>query len=270
MEKPLIDTCVLTIAGSDSCGGSGAQADLNTFAAFGVYGASVITAVAARNTVEVTAIEPVSDRMIISQLESVLEDLPVGAIKIGALPSVAGIAVLGEQLAGLTPRIPMVVDPVVIEPKGKELSGEFILEALQNHLFPFATLITPNLEEARILTGKKITSVPEMESAARELLEYGPEAVLLKGGTFDGTGITDILVTRTHTEHYTHRVFKGRFHGTGCALSSAVAVQLARDVALSEAVPIAIDYVQQCLASSRAPVKGHAGLLGYCPESKFG
>ena len=267
MDKPLIDRSVLTIAGSDSCGGSGIQADLNTFAAFGVYGASVITAVAARNTVEVRAVEPVSDLMVVSQVESVMEDLPVGAIKIGALPSVAGITVLGEHLAGLDPRVPMVVDPVVIEPKGKELSGDFILEALQNHLFPLATLITPNLEEARILTSMKIESIPEMENAARELLCFGSEAVLLKGGKFEGSEITDILVTQQGVERYTHPAFTGRFHGTGCALSSAVAAQLARDVPLKEAVEIAIAYVQECLASSRAPVKGHAGLLGYCPRN---
>ncbi len=266
MEKPLIDRSVLTIAGSDSCGGSGIQADLNTFAAFGVYGASVVTAVAARNTVEVAAVEPVSDRLIVSQVESVMDDLPIGAIKIGALPSVAGITVLGEHLAGLKPRVPMVVDPVVIEPKGKELSGEFILEALQNHLFPLATLITPNLEEARILTGMKIVNVHEMEDAARDLLRFGSEAVLLKGGKFRGPEITDLLVTREGTERFTHPTFPGIFHGTGCALSSAVAAQLARDVPLAEAVKIAIGYVQECLASSRAPVKGHAGLLGYCPR----
>jgi hydroxymethylpyrimidine/phosphomethylpyrimidine kinase len=267
MEKPLIDTAVLTIAGSDSCGGSGIQADLNTFAAFGVHGASIITAVTARNTVQVAAVEPVSDRMIVSQLESVLEDLPVGAIKIGTLPSVAGIAVLGEQLADLNPRIPMVVDPVVIEPQGKELSGEFILEALQGHLFPLATLITPNLEEAQVLTGIKISGIKDMEAAARELLSYGPDAVLLKGGKFDSPSITDLLVTREETMEYTHNAFPGVFHGTGCALSSAVAAQLARGVSLAEAVQVAIDYVQECLAASRAPVKGRAGLLGYCPRN---
>lgn len=267
MKKPVIDRSVLTIAGSDSCGGSGIQADLNTFAAFGVYGASVVTAVAARNTVEVAAVEPVSDRMIVSQVESVMDDLPIGAIKIGALPSVAGITILGEHLAALKPRVPMVVDPVVIEPKGRELSGEFILEALQSHLFPLATLITPNLEEARILTGAKIQSVQEMESAARDLLEFGSEAVLLKGGKFKGPKITDMLVTREGCHRYVHGSHPGLFHGTGCALSSAVAAQLARDVPLATAVEVAIAYVQECLANSRAPVKGHAGLLGYCPRN---
>jgi len=267
MKTSVIERSVLTIAGSDSCGGSGIQADLNTFAAFGVYGASVVTAVAARNTIEVQAVEPVSDRMIVSQVESVMEDLPICAIKIGALPSVPGISVLGELLASLNPPIPMVVDPVVIEPSGKELGGEIILEALQNHLFPLATLITPNREEAQILTGRKINCMSDMEAAARELLQFGSEAVFLKGGKFETDEITDILLTRDKLFTYTHPSFKGRFHGTGCALSSAVAAELAKGTPLAGAVSSAVDYVQDCLENSRAPVKGRVGLLGYCPRN---
>ena len=134
MQTPTIERAVLTIAGSDSCGGSGIQADMNTFSAFGVYGASVITAVTARNTIGTQAVEPVSDRMIIDQIESVLEDLPICAIKTGMLPSVPGIAVLGELLRQQNPRIPMVVDPVVIEPKGRKLTGDAALEAVENHV----------------------------------------------------------------------------------------------------------------------------------------
>jgi len=267
MQKPVIERAVLSIAGSDSCGGSGIQADMNTFAAFGVYGASVITAVTARNTLEVRAVEPVSDRLILDQVESVMEDLPISAIKIGALPSVAGISVLGELLSSLNPRIPVVVDPVVIEPRGKELGGEVILEALQNHLFPLATLITPNREEAEILTGKKILCMADMESAARELLAYGSVGVFLKGGSFGSREMIDLLLTGEGTTTYTHRSFEGLFHGTGCALSSAVAAGLARGRALDEAVREAVDYVQQCLGHSRAPMKGRAGLLGFHPNN---
>jgi hydroxymethylpyrimidine/phosphomethylpyrimidine kinase len=265
MKTPLIERAVLTISGSDSCGGSGIQADLNTFAAFGVYGAAVVTAVAARNTIEIQAVELVSDRMIVSQVESVLEDLPICAIKIGALPSVPGISVLGELLAALKPRIPLVVDPMVIEPKGKELGGEITLEAVLNHLFPLAALITPNCEEAQVLTGRKINSTSDMEAAASELLEYGSDAVLLKGGKFETGNITDFLLTREGSFTYTHPSFKGRFHGTGCALSSAVTAELAKGALLSEAVSSAVDYVQECLGNSRAPAQGRAGLLGYCP-----
>lgn len=266
MQAPVIDRSVLTIAGSDSCGGSGIQADMNTFAAFGVYGASVITAVTARNTIDIQAVEPVSDRMIVDQMESIMEDLPICAIKTGMLPSVPGIAVLGEILGQLIPPIPMVVDPVVIEPKGKELTGETILEAVKNHLFPLATVITPNREEAEVLTGNAISSMEDMKAAARKLLELGPGAVFLKGGQFDGGDITDILLTRDELLAFSHPAFEGRFHGTGCALSSAIAAGLAMDKPLPEAVNDAVEYVQDCLRNSLAPVKGHLGLLGHQPR----
>ena len=265
MQSPLIERSVLTIAGSDSCGGAGIQADLNTFAAFGVYGASVITAVTARNTLGVQALEPVSDRLIVAQMESVLEDLPIRAIKTGMLPSVAGIAILGEMLETRELRIPMVVDPLVIEPDERELSGDAALEAIQNHLFPLATVITPNLEEAGVLTGVRIADMDGMEAAAHELLDRGPHAVFLKGGCFDGQDITDILLTRDGVQRFTHRAFDGRFHGTGCALSSAVAAGLALDKSVPEAVQDAVDYVQACLENSLAPVKGRLALLGHKP-----
>ncbi|MBT8060345.1 MAG: bifunctional hydroxymethylpyrimidine kinase/phosphomethylpyrimidine kinase [Gammaproteobacteria bacterium] len=265
MQTPVLERSVLTIAGSDSCGGAGVQADLGTFAAFGVYGASVVTAVTARNTMTVQAVEPVSDLMIVAQMESVLEDLPIRAIKTGMLPSVAGIAILGELLERQDPLLPMVVDPVVIEPEGKKLTGETALEAIQNHLFPLATLITPNREEAEVLTGMNIRNMDDMVAAARELLDRGPQAVFLKGGRFGGDEITDILLTREGQYDYSHRAFEGRFHGTGCALSSAVAAGLALDRTLAEAVQDAVDYVQDCLENSVSPVKGRLGLLGHKP-----
>ena len=262
MQAPVIERSVLTVAGSDSCGGAGIQADLNTFAAFGVYGASVITAVTARNTLAIEAVEPVSDHMIVAQMESVLEDLPVSAIKIGMLPSVPAIAILGEFLKQQR-TVPTVVDPVVIEPEGSRLTGETALEAIQNHLFPLATLITPNLEEARVLTGMTIGNMQQMEDAAGELLERGSSAVFLKGGRFGGEEITDILLTRDGIVRYTHPAFESRFHGTGCALSSAVAAGLALGRPLTEAVQDGVDYVQACLRNSIAPVKGRIGLLGH-------
>lgn len=268
MHAPVIERAVLTIAGSDSCGGSGVQADMNTFSAFGVYGASVVTAVSARNTLGTQAVEPVSDRMIVDQMESVLVDLPIRAIKTGMLPSVPGIAVLGEILRQQNPRIPMVVDPVVIEPKGKELTGDMALEAVENHLFPLAALITPNREEAEVLTGMSIDSMEDMESAARELLSRGSRAVLLKGGHFGGEEIIDVLLTPEGLVTFPHPTFEGRFHGTGCALSSAVAAGLALDSPLREAVGDAVDYVQACLQNSVAPVKGHLGLLGHGPVKR--
>ena len=267
MKTPVIERSVLTIAGSDSCGGAGTQADLNTFAAFGVYGASVITAVTARNTLGVSDFEPVSDRLIVAQIEAVLEDLPVRAIKVGSIPSVAGIAILGELLESQAAPLPLVVDPVVIEQEERNLSaGDTVLEAIQNHLFPLASVITPNLEEARVLTGQKIVDMEGMETAARELLTRGAGAVLLKGGKFDGNTVHDILVDASGTQLFTHQAFPGRFHGTGCALSSAIAAGLALEKSLPEAVQDAIAYVQSCLENSLAPVKGRLALLGHSPH----
>ena len=265
MQESVIETSVLTIAGSDSCGGAGIQADLNTFAAFGVYGASVVTAVTARNTLGVQAVEPISDHMIVDQLESVFEDLPITAIKTGMLPSVAGITILGEILARNDPVIPMVVDPVVIEPEGKKLTGDTALEAIQTHLFPLATLITPNREEAEVLTGMTIKSMEDMETAARELWTRGSQAVFLKGGRFGGDEITDLLISKDGMLSYRHGAFEGRFHGTGCALSSAVAAGLALGSSLPKAVQDAVDYVQLCLQNSLTPVKGQLGLLRHKP-----
>ena len=267
MQTPLIERSALTVAGSDSCGGAGAQADLNTFAAFGVYGASVITAVTARNTLGVSDFEPVSDRLIVAQIESVLEDLPVRAIKVGSIPSVAGIAILGELLESQPNSVPLVVDPVVIEAEERKLTaGDRVLEAVKNHLFPLATVITPNLEEARVLTGLKIEDMEGMEAAARDLLTRGPGAVLLKGGRFEGDTVHDILVDEHGTQLFSHRAFAGRFHGTGCALSSAIAAGLALEKSLPEAVQDGIAYVQTCLENSLAPVKGRLALLGHSPR----
>jgi hydroxymethylpyrimidine/phosphomethylpyrimidine kinase len=239
---------------------------MNTFAAFGVYGASVITAVSARNTLETRAVEAVSDHVIVAQIECVLTDLPICAIKIGMLPSIPGIAVLGEILQQLQPGIPMVVDPVVIEPPGKKLSRDVTLEAIENHLFPLATVITPNLKEAEILTGMPIRNMADMEAAAHKLLGRGSAAVFLKGGQFRNNEIIDLLLTPDGVQTFKHASFDGLYHGTGCALSSAVAAGLALEKPLPEAVGDAVDYVQDCLRFSQTPVKGHLGLLGHKPR----
>lgn len=266
MNTPVIERSVLTIAGSDSCGGAGVQADLATFAAFGVYGASVITSVAARNTLGVQALEAVSDRMIVAQMESVLADLPIRAIKVGMMPSVAAIAILGELLADQERPVPLVVDPVVVEPEERKLAGDTQLEAIRDHLFPLAAVVTPNLEEARGLTGLAIRSMAEMRAAAQALLEQGARAVFLKGGRFDGSDITDLLLTPGSVQPFRHRAHPGRFHGTGCALSSAIAAGLALGKDLPGAVQDAVDYVQACLENSRSPVSGRLALLGHKPR----
>jgi hydroxymethylpyrimidine/phosphomethylpyrimidine kinase len=266
MQSPLIDKSVLTITASDSCGGTGIQADLNTFAAFGVHGATVVTAVAAQNTMGIQAVEPVSDRQIIAQLESVLEDLPIRGIKTGLLPSVACIGILGEILATQDPAIPLVVDPVAISVTGTKLTGDTAFEALRNHLFPLAALITPNLEEASVLCGIPIKTLDAAEKAAAALLEFGPMAVLLKGRHLGKNEITDILMTADGMTRFKHPARQGRFHGTGSTLSAAIAANLALKYSVEESVRQAVDYVQSCLTNSLAPLSGHVGLLGH-PKS---
>jgi len=263
MHAPVIERSVLTVAGSDSCGGAGIQADLSTFAAFGVYGASVVTAVTARNTLGVRAVERISDRLVVAQIEAVLEDLPIRAIKTGMLPSVAGIAILGELLERQSPRLPLVVDPVVVEADDEKLTGEAALQAVQDHLFPLATLVTPNLEEAAVLAGMAIDSAARMQSAAERLLERGAAAVLLKGGRFENDVVTDLLVTPQGSRAFRHAAFPGRFHGTGCVLASAVAAGLALERPLEVAVEDAIDYLQSCLQDSVSAVSGRLALLGH-------
>jgi hydroxymethylpyrimidine/phosphomethylpyrimidine kinase len=265
-QTTVIERSALTISGSDSCGGAGIQADLTTFAAFGVYGASVLTAVTARNTLGCHAVEPVSDRLVVNQLEAVLADLPIRAVKIGMIPSVPGISVLAGLLQLQDPPIPLVVDPAVLDPESRELGGAAALDTIRDHLFPLATVITPNLEEAEALTGRPIRSPGDMTAAARELLDHGPAAVFLKGGRFGHGEVTDFLVTRTATSPFTHRAFQGRYHGTGCALSSAVAAGLALGNSLEKAIEDAVAYVQACLQNSLAPIRGHIALLGHLPR----
>ncbi len=263
MQSPLIEQSVLTITASDSCGGTGIQADLNTFAAFGVHGATAVTAVAAQNTLGIQAVEQVSDRQIVAQIESILEDLPICAIKTGMLPSVAGIGILGEILAAQEPAIPLVVDPVVVSVSGIKLAGTTAFEALCNHLFPLATVITPSIREAIALSGMPIETVSDMEKAAAILLQTGPGGVLLKGRNLGRDKITDILLTPQGVTRFSHPARKDRYHGTGSTLSAAIAANLALGKTLEESVGQAVDYVQSCIANSVAPVSGHLGLLGH-------
>jgi len=262
-QSPLIEQSVLTITASDSCGGTGIQADLYTFAAFGVHGASVVTAVAAQNTLGIQAIEAVSDRQIVAQLESVLEDLPVRAIKTGLLPSVAGIGILGDILISQEPAIPLVVDPVALSVHGRKLTGTTAFEALCDHLFPLAAVITPSIPEAEALTGMTIETLDDMVKAALMLLEVGPGAVLMKGRQLGGDEITDILLTPDGVTRFIHPARPERFHGTGSTLSAGIAANLALDQSLEESVSQAVDYVQSCIANSVSPVSGHIGLLGH-------
>jgi hydroxymethylpyrimidine/phosphomethylpyrimidine kinase len=248
----------LTVAGSDSSGGAGIQADLKTFSAFGVYGASVITALTAQNTLGVHGIHAVPAGFVAAQLEAVLSDLDVAAIKTGMLAD-AGIV---EAVAGAlreVPSLPLIVDPVMVATSGDVLLRPEAVGALQREIMPLATLVTPNLAEAALLLGRsRAGSEAQMLDQARALLRLGCRAVLLKGGHAGGEAAIDVLVDAAGAERLAlPRLDTPHTHGTGCTLSAAIAALLARGAPLAEAVRRAKAYVWQGLQHGRGLGVGH-------------
>ena len=248
----------LTIAGSDSSGGAGIQADLKTFSAFGVYGASAITALTAQNTRGVAGVEPVAASFVVAQIEAVLADLHVGAIKTGMLAN-AGIVEAVAHCLRAAPRRPLVVDPVMVATSGDLLLEADAVETIKRQLIPLANLITPNLPEAAWLLGAK----PAGDDAqaiehAKALHALGCGAVLLKGGHGAGETAVDILCDGEGVERFVRpRIDTPHSHGTGCTLSAAIAALLAQGVALREAVARAKAYVWQALEAGRTLGVGH-------------
>ena len=243
---------VLTIAGSDSGGGAGIQADLRSISANGGFGASVVTAVTAQNTHSVTMAEELSPELISAQFDAVLGDLPVAAAKSGML---ASNAVIEAVAAGLQ-RHPVpyfVLDPVMVSKSGSRLLNEDATDALRQRLFPLATVVTPNLHEAEVLGQRAVRSVKDAEEVGRLLLDYGPSAVLVKGGHLLAERATDVLVTSDGSQ-----VIPGEWidtthtHGTGCTYSAAIATHLARGRPLLEAVKLAKGYVTEAIRSGFA------------------
>ncbi len=248
----------LTIAGSDSSGGAGIQADLKTFSAFGVYGASAITALTAQNTRGVAGVEPVAASFVVAQIEAVLADLDVGAIKTGMLAN-AGIVEAVARCLRAVQRRPLVVDPVMVATSGDLLLAADAVETIKRQLIPLANLITPNLPEAAWLLGAK----PAGDDAqaiehAKALHALGCGAVLLKGGHGAGETAVDILCDGEGVEPFVRaRIDTPHSHGTGCTLSAAIAALLAQGVALREAVARAKAYVWQALEAGRTLGVGH-------------
>lgn len=240
----------LTIAGSDSGGGAGVQADLKAFSAAGVYGASVITAITAQNTVAVTAVHEVPADVVRAQLDAVLGDLGVDAIKIGMLFSPAIIEEVAGALA--TYNGPVVLDPVMIAKSGDALLQDAAVQSMVDHLIPCAVLLTPNLPEAAKLLGlDHAQTVEEMEHQGRALLALGPKAVLMKGGHSNGDTCTDILITEEGvTAFEAPRVDTINTHGTGCTYSSSIAAQLASGMTMEDAVRAAHGYLQGAIVAS--------------------
>ncbi len=238
---------LLIIAGSDSGGGAGIQADIKTATALGVYAMTAITAVTVQDMARVRAIHPVPASIVRDQIVCVLKEIGADAIKIGMLGSRATVEAVADALAGHA-SIPIVLDPVLSSTSGTPLLEASAIDIMTSRLFPLAALVTPNLPEAEQLAGVNIGGETEIISAGRRLLEFGAKAVLLKGGHTEGECVRDILVGAGGTEIFEAPRIAGRSaHGTGCTLSTAIACGLARRVYLSDAIRQARNYVRAAL-----------------------
>jgi hydroxymethylpyrimidine/phosphomethylpyrimidine kinase len=250
---------LLTIAGSDSGGGAGIQADLKTFAAHGTYGMSVIAALTAQNTREVRAVLEVPPEMVAAQIDAVLEDIGADAVKIGMLASAEVIRAVADRLrahlAGTG--VPIVLDPVMVAKSGDRLLREDAVEALVADLLPLATLVTPNLPELEALTGLSVETEEDRLRAAEDLARKGP-AVLAKGGHAEGEEVVDLLLAGGHVHRFSHpRLHTTSTHGTGCTLSSAIAARLGSGEDLARAVEGAIQYLHGAMAAAYPVGNGH-------------
>jgi len=243
---------VLTIAGSDSCGGAGIQADLKTFAALQTYGASAITAVTVQNTQGVRAVHQVPPEIIADQITAVFDDLAVAAIKIGMIGDAAAIEAVASALEAISERPAVVLDPVMVSASGDPLLAPGAEDALKLRLLPLADLLTPNLPEAaRLLSANRAADEAQMRDHAQALAALGPKAVLVKGGHGTGDEALDILFDGAHFARFTAlRIATKNVHGTGCTLSSAIAANLAQGAPLEEAVRAAKTYLTSALAEA--------------------
>jgi hydroxymethylpyrimidine/phosphomethylpyrimidine kinase len=247
----------LTIAGSDSSGGAGIQADLKTFQAHGVFGMSAITAVTVQNTREVYAIQEMSPEIVSGQITCLFDDITIHAVKIGMVASTALIEAIADTLARLD-RPPVVLDPVMISKSGFPLLQEAAQAALVRHLFPLAEVVTPNIHEAQRLIGRPIETIAAMKDAARAILELGARQVVVKGGHLGDAQATDILYDgEDFQELIAARIATRNTHGTGCTFSSAIAANLALGKPFFEAVAQAKAYISGAIGHSLDIGRGH-------------
>jgi hydroxymethylpyrimidine/phosphomethylpyrimidine kinase len=248
---------VLSIAGSDSGGGAGIQADLKTFAALGCFGMTAITALTAQNTCGVRSIHGVPPEMLRDQIDAVLEDIGVDAVKIGMLHAPDIVRTVAQAID--RHQMPHVVfDPVMVATSGAKLIDDPAIAVLVAEMFPRSALITPNLDEAGLLVGRALTSVQDMAQAAQALLDRGARAVLLKGGHLPGDEVTDLLLMKDADPIWMHgpRIASANTHGTGCTLSSAIAAYLALGLKLLDAVQQARGFVRQALQAGASVKTG--------------
>ena len=274
-EKPTLSkryARVLSIAGSDSGGGAGIQADLKTFSALGCYGMTAITALTAQNTQGVRGIHGVPPEFLAAQIDAVVEDIGVDAVKIGMLHSPEVVRVVADAIR--RHRLPHVVlDPVMVATSGDRLIAEETVGVLVRELFPLAEVITPNLDEAGWLLGRRIEGVQALEEAAQALLALGARAALLKGGHLPGDAVVDVLALPDGGSHRlaSPRIVTHNGHGTGCTLSSAIAAHLALGLPLVQAVEAARSYILGAIAAGAGVTtgRGHGPLShGYAPVAQ--
>ncbi len=252
-------TRVLTIAGSDSGGGAGIQADLKTFAALGCYGMSVVTALTAQNTTGVTGIHAVPPDFVVQQMKAVFTDIGVDAVKIGMLYSAELIFAVAEELRHHQ-AANIVLDPVMVAQSGDKLLQDTAIAALKTHLVPLAAVLTPNLPEAAVLLNREVKSLADMQAAAKDLSALGSRSVLVKGGHAQGADSVDVLYVADEQRFFVledRRVETANTHGTGCTLSAAIAAGLAQGDSIAAAVRRAKAYIGAAIGAGAPYRLGH-------------
>ncbi|RZA11143.1 MAG: bifunctional hydroxymethylpyrimidine kinase/phosphomethylpyrimidine kinase [Lysobacteraceae bacterium] len=262
MQIPSV-VSALTIAGSDSGGGAGIQADLKTFAAHGVHGLSAIAALTAQHTRGVTSVHVPDTGFLRAQIEACFEDFDIGAVKIGMLATVDVIACVADMLEAHRPPH-VVLDPVMVATSGAKLLADDALQALRTRLLPLASIVTPNIPEAELLTGQRIADGDDAARAIGALRAMGARAVLLKGGHLDeGDSVVDRYADSGAGTEFRHQRLPLEGHGTGCTLASAIAANLCRGMSMPAAVQAATDYIERALRGGYRPGRGNVAVLDH-------
>ncbi len=247
----------LTIAGADSGGGAGIEADIKTFTVLKVYGMTAITAVTAQNTVGIMGVMEVSPEIVYLQIKAVCEDIGVDAVKTGMLPNSEIVLVVSEALREFNVKN-IIVDPIIMSSSGYPLIKEDAIGMLINEIFPIALIVTPNIPEAERLTGMTIRSINDMEKAAKEIKEAGSRYVLIKGGHLGNGNVTDVLYDGKEFHYFKGRFFKDKnVHGTGCTLSAAITAYIAHGYDIVESVEKARKYIEGAIEHSLQVGKGN-------------
>ncbi|TDK28491.1 bifunctional hydroxymethylpyrimidine kinase/phosphomethylpyrimidine kinase [Luteimonas aestuarii] len=261
--QTLASRCALTIAGSDSGGGAGIQADLKTFAAHGVHGLSAIAALTAQHTRGVTAVHVPPVAFLRAQVDACFDDFDIGAVKLGMLANAEVIHAVADALETHRPRY-VVLDPVMVATSGAKLLEDDALDALRRRLLPLASIITPNVPEAELLAGTRVDNAGAASTALGHLRALGARAVLLKGGHLDeGRTVVDRYDDGVTDAEFLHDRLDVDGHGTGCTLAAAIAANLCREMAMADAVEAAIDYIGDALRAGYRPGKGDVTVLGH-------